>query len=173
MNPALERVRELLGSRFEELAGAHVAGELPLTDVVVNRLIAARLAKSSAPVTGIRVHAREGDVLDIGLTLQGVPMISHVPVSARIDQQPELPNAPVLGLQWSLAGLGALARIAGPFIARIKTLPTGIRIEGDRILLDVAALLRAQGLEEALGHLARLQVHTREGRLVVLFELRA
>lgn len=173
MSAALDRLRELAGNNFEQLAGARIGGELPLTDAVVNRAIAERVARSGGPVTGVSVHARDGDALDIELSLQGVPMVSTVPISARVDQQPLLPHSPVLGLTWSLAGLGALARIAGPFIARMRRLPPGIRIEGDRILVDIADLLRAQRLDDLLRHLAHLEVHTHDGRIIVQFELRA
>ena len=169
---ALERARMLLGTNFEQLAGGHVSGELPLTDAVVNRVIADKLGGSSGPVTAVHVHAQDGDTLHVDLALQGVPMISSVPITARIDQQPVLPHSPVLGLTWSLAGLGALARIAAPFVARVKTLPHGIRIEGDRVLVNVADILRAQGQEEALRYVTGLQVHTRDGQIRVQFELR-
>ena len=173
MNDALEGARRLLGDRFEHLAGARVSGELPITEPVINRAIAEQLAGASGPVAGVHVRAHDGDALAIDLALRGVPMISAVPVTARIDQQPRMPDAPVLGLQWSLAGLGALARIAAPFVAKIRTLPPGIRIDGDRVLLDIGELLRRQGLGEFLRYVSHLEVHAQEGRIVVRFELAA
>jgi hypothetical protein len=150
-----------------------VAGELPVTDAVINRVLGDSFAGSAGPVTGVRVHAADGDTLHVALSLQGVPMISRVPVTLTIDQQPVLPHSPVLGLTWSLAGLGALARIAAPFVTRVKRLPPGVRIDGDRVLVNVADLLRAQGLDEALRHMTLLQVHTRDGQVRLHFELRA
>lgn len=170
MNRAIDRLRSLLGPRFEELTGAHVSGELPLTDALVDRAIADRLGRS-AHVAAVHVHARDGDALDVHVTLRGVPIVTSVPVSLRIIRQPVLPASPVLEMEWSVAGLGALARMAGPFITRMVTLPPGVRIDRDRIAIDLAHVLQAQGLADVLRPITRLEVHTRDGRIVVGFEV--
>jgi hypothetical protein len=171
MTTPLDRLHGLFGDRFQELAGTHVVGEVPLTDGVINAVIADRLAGMSAPVTGVRVRARDGDALDVDVTLRNVPLLSTVPVALRIDRQPQLPGSPVLTLHWSVAGLGALARIAAPFISRFATLPPGVRIDSDHIVVDLAEALRAQGFGDVLGLVTRLEVHTRDGRVVASFEL--
>jgi hypothetical protein len=170
MTRAIDHLRTLLGMQFEQLAGAHVSGELPLSDTVVNRAVAERLG-SSAHVQAVHVHARDGDAVDVHLTLRGVPMISSVPVSLRIARQPLLPTSPVLEMEWSLAGLGALARIAGPFVTRMAKLPPGVRIDRDRIAIDLEEVLQAQGLADVLRLITRLEVHTRDGRIVLDFAL--
>jgi hypothetical protein len=170
MTDAIDRLRRILGERFEELAGGHVSGELPLTDAVVNRVIAERLG-SSTHVTAVHVHAREVDALDVHLSLRGVPLVSSVPVSLRIVRQPVLPASPVLELEWSLAGLGGLARLAGPFITKMATLPPGVRIDHDRIAIDLESALQAQRLGDLLRLLTHVEVHTRDGRIVVSFEV--
>jgi hypothetical protein len=173
MNTAIDRIRYLLGPQLEELGGAHLSGQIPLTDAVINRAAAAKLAAMSGPVADAHVHAADGDVLQVALTVRGVPLISTVPVRLQIDQQPELPSSPVLGLHWSLAGLGALARLASPFIERLAKLPPGVRMDGDRLLIDLADLLRAQGLGDLLRLVTRLEVHTRDGQVLVSFEAHA
>ena len=170
MTRAIDRLRGLLGARFEELTGGHLTGELPLTDTLVNRVIADRLG-SSTHVTAAHVHARDGDALDVHLTLRGVPLVSSVPVRLRITRQPVLPAAPALEMEWSVAGLGSLARIAGPFITRMATLPPGVRIDRDRIAVNLEDVLEAQGLGDVLRLITRLEVHTRDGRILLRFEL--
>jgi hypothetical protein len=61
---------------------------------------------------------------------------------------------------------------AGPVIAYFKTMPPGISIDGDRIWVDLHALLRGQGLGEAVPFLRGVRVLTREQRFLVQFELR-
>jgi hypothetical protein len=61
---------------------------------------------------------------------------------------------------------------AGPIIAYFKTLPTGIRMDGDRIWVDLHTLLRSQGLDEAVPFLKSVRVLTREQRFLVQFDLR-
>ena len=65
------------------------------------------------------------------------PLTVHVAV----DQQPRFPASPFLVLRWSfLAGLGA---IASKFVGALeRKLPPGIRLDGDRIVVDIAAIAR-------------------------------
>jgi hypothetical protein len=166
----LERLRELTGVGVEELAGGGFEGEIPLTDAVVTRL-ARRYLPASAPVSDLQIEAQEGNVIVAQVGLRGVPMLSQVKVHARIDQQPE-PHLAVLGLRWSVPGLGPLAMFAGPVLSLFKALPPGIDADGDRIAVDIAHLLRARGLGELLPHLTRLRVTTRPGAIVIGFAVR-
>ena len=90
----------------------------------------------------------------------------------QIDQQPELPARPVLGMRWALRGLGPLGLLAGPVMGYFKALPPGIRIEGDRAFVNVEELLRHRGLGEIVPLLTRVRVTTRERGFVVAFEFR-
>jgi hypothetical protein len=90
---------------------------------------------------------------------------------ARIEDQPE-PQRPVLGVRWSMPGLGPLGLLAGAALSWLKALPRGLRAEDDRILVDVAELLRAQGLGDLLPVVSKVQVHTRRGAFVLKCELR-
>jgi hypothetical protein len=165
-----ERVRALLGIDLPELGGASLGGEIPLSNALVNRLVERQLAGRQLPVTGVRVEAHDGQQLTIALTPRA-RFVPSITIAARIDQQPEFPHEPVLGLRWSIPGTGPLAAIAGPIIASFR-LPPGIRIVGDRVLVDVRELLQARGLGELLQYVAGLRVGTREGAVLVRFELR-
>lgn len=167
-----DRVRQALGIDFEELAGGSFAGEIPLTDAFVNRLIAQQLAASQGPVTTAQVDAHDGDNLTMQLSMRAPRMMPSVRIAARIEQQPQFPGPAVLGLRWSVPGLGPLALFAAPALAYFKALPPFIRAEGDRISVDIAELLRTRGLGDVVRYVTGLQVHTRTGMFVVRFELR-
>jgi hypothetical protein len=167
----LGRLRALAGDNLEELRGATVAAELPLTNAVVNRLIAERLAAASGPVAAVQVDALDDDTFSAQLSLR-TKMIPPIRVVARIEEQPE-PQRPVLGVRWSMPGLGPLGLLAGPALSFLTTLPRGLRNEDDRLLVDVAELLRAQGLADLLPFISKVQVHTRRGAFVLRVELRA
>jgi hypothetical protein len=77
-----------------------------------------------------------------------------------------------LAMRWTLRGLGPLAMFAGPVIAYFKTLPVGITMNGDRIWVDLHALLRSQGLDDAVPLLTGIRILTREHWFLVQFELR-
>jgi hypothetical protein len=171
IDPALlGRLRNLAGNDLQELAGTAAAGEIALTNVVVNRLIAERLAATSGPVQAVQVEALDDDTFSAQLSLRA-KMVPNVRIVGRIEEQPE-PRRPVLGIRWSMPGMGPLGMFAGPALTFLKALPPGLRAEDDRILVDVAELLRTQGLGELLPYLTKVQVHTRRGAFVLKFEVK-
>lgn len=163
----------MFGVDLRELAGAAISGEIPLRNDLVNRVIAQRLAASPSAVSAVRVDARDDDHVDVELSMRaGTMMLPAVRIAARIDRQPDLPHAPILGVRWLLPNLGPLGLFAAPALNWLKALPPGIHADGDRIDVDIAAVLRSQGLGELLPYIAALQVHTRRGAFVIRFELR-
>jgi hypothetical protein len=167
----LARIRRLLGPRLEELAGAHVRGEIPVTELVLNTLIAERLRSSPSPVETAEVQVRPEGELFVRVRLRRPSFIPPVMVGLRIEQQPDLPRSAVLGLRWWLPGMGALAAFAGPVISLLRAGPPGIAVEGERVLVDLRQILHAQGFGEAMDLLRSLRVGTREGAVVCAFEV--
>lgn len=168
LDPLLQRAGITIG----ELAGASVAGEIPLSNAVVNRFIGTQLARRQLPVSSVQLDAQEGDIFSAYV----VPRTKFVPplrIHFRIERQPDFPGDPVLWLRWSMPGIGRLALLATPALSFFKALPPGIRVDGDRIAVDPRALLAAQGLGEVVGYVRDMRVHTRAGAFVVRVELRA
>ena len=169
----LRRLREMVGPDLQELSGTAVSGEILLRNDLVNRLIAKRLAASPGVVAALRVDAQDDDNVGVELSPRaGTMMLPAVRIAARIDRQPDFPQSPILGLRWSLPAMGPLGLFAAPALNWLKALPPGIQADRDRIGVDIAALLRSQGLGELLPLIASLQVHTRRGAFVVRFEIR-
>ena len=167
----LDRMRRLLGPHFEELAGAHVHGEIPLTSRVLNALIAERLHLSKTAVTAAEVQVRRDGELFVRVQLRQA-FVPPVIVGLRIERQPDLPHSPVLGFKWWLPGMGALAALAAPVLSLFKAGPPWLTMDGQHVLVDLARLLREHGAEEILTHLGSLRMGTREDALLVWFELR-
>jgi hypothetical protein len=167
-----DRVRDLLGVDLNEIPGATVSGEIPLTDDVINRFIAQALARRQAPVTAVRIETGDGDRFLAHVSVRGPKIVPQLKMVVHIERQPQLPESPVLWLRWTMPGMGPLAMFASPFLANLKGLPPGIRIDGERIAVDLAELLRARGLEQWLTLVRRLQLATRAGQAIVRFEVR-
>ncbi len=173
IDPALlSRLRNIAGNNLEELAGASITAELPLTNAVVNRLIAQRLDAASGPVSAVQVDALDDDTFSAQLSLR-LKMIPTIRIVGRIEEQPELPQRPLLGIRWSMPGMGPLSMFAAPALAFLKALPRGLRAEDDRIVVDVAELLRSQGLADLLPYPRKARVRTRRGAFILHLELRA
>jgi hypothetical protein len=166
------RAYELLGPNLRDITGSTVAGEIPIAGSLVNRFIAEALANRQTPVAGVELEPREEGRLLAHVSLHGPRFIPAVVVAIQIEQQPQLPDSPVLVLRWSLPKLGFLGNLATPFLSQLKTLPPGVRLEGERLLVDVAELLRSRGLGEALRYLHRLEIGSRTGQILVRFELK-
>jgi hypothetical protein len=166
----LDPLYALLGPGLHQIAGTSVSGEIPIAQGLINRLLAEQLASSNAPVAAVQVELHDADTLSALVTLRA-SFVPPVRVVARIDQQPRLPGAPVVGLRWTLPGLGLLARVASPALALFKGLPPGIVVDGDRLLVHVGQMLASQGLGDVMRYLSSLQVTTRAGVLIVRFEV--
>jgi hypothetical protein len=161
--------RERVGVDIREIAGAQVAGELPVGDTLVNRLIAERLAQHPQ-IASVRVQPQDNDTVGI----QVVPRARLMPtlkLIARVERQPEFPDNPTLLLRWSMPAAGPLAMLAAPVLSMFKKMPAGITMDGDRIAVDLRALARSRGFDDALGYVRRLAIHTRPGGFVARFEL--
>lgn len=171
MSPSpLASLRKIFGDRLEALAGSVVAGEVPVTSELVNRLIADKLATSGAPVTSAEVVVLENDAFTVHVRPRApLPMLR---LDMVIDRQPELPAQPMLGLRWTVRGLGPLALLAAPVMAYLKKLPAGVRMDGDRVWVDVEEIFRQRGLGDVVPLLTGIRVTTRERRFVIAFELR-
>jgi hypothetical protein len=167
----MQPLRELLGFDPKELAGARVAGEIPLTAALLNTLIAARLSASPNAIAAVVIEPRDGESLTATVRLRAA-LVPPIKVTLRIEQQPVFPDSPVLVMRWSMAGIGALARLAAPAFAMLDVLPPGVRVDGDLVGVDVAEVLRRRGAGELLQYLSTLRVRTEAGRAIVEFEVK-
>jgi hypothetical protein len=70
----------------------------------------------------------------------------------------------VLVLKMEMSGLLTLA---GPALRFLDALPPGVRVERDRIYVDVKKLLEVRGAARYLEYVNALQVNTRDGSVVV------
>lgn len=172
MTSLFDRLRQAVGIDLDEqeLTGGVVSGEIPLTNEVVNRFIAARLAASQGTVAGARVDAQQDDRFTVDVTLRApLPTIS---VAVQIEQQPQFPHQAALVLRWSVPGLGPLALLAGPALAFFKGLPPGLQVEGDRLTVDLGGMLRSRGHGDLVRFVSNARLHTRPGAFLLRFELR-
>jgi hypothetical protein len=94
-----------------------------------------------------------------------------VTIQARIVEQPRLPESPVFALRWSVPGTGRLAAFVGPAIPFFIAPPPGMTVNGDRVMVDVAQLLRQHGCGDLFTNVAALRLDTGDATLMVHFRL--
>ncbi len=153
---------------FRDLAGTELAATIPISDRLLNELIASSLP-SGGKVREIVVQSEEGNRVTAKVRVSASNLFPAIPVTLAIEDQPTLPERPLLGLRLSQAsGFVAMAASALPSMV---TLPPGISMEGDRIRLDIRQLLAERHMEGLLEHLTDLRVKTRAGAIIL--EVRA
>jgi hypothetical protein len=156
----LERLR---ASRMADLAGSRASAIVPVSERLLNEIVAAALPPSAA-VQDVTVQPRAGNRLRVSARLTRAAFLPPISLTLEIERQPELPDGPLVLRVMSLPGLLALA---GAAFSLTSVLPPGLRLEDQRLLVDVRSLLERHGLGEALAYLESLKVTTEEGRLIV------
>lgn len=155
-------------SGFEDLRGAEVSATVPVSERLLNEIVQEAMPPS-APVRDIHISPQAGDRFLVRARLGASPLLPAFKVSVAIERQPDLPSSPVLVLRLEL---GALMSLAGPALRFLDALPPGIRMEGDRISVDIPLLLEQRGMRSYLDHLEQLRVNTTDGALVLSFRAR-
>jgi hypothetical protein len=161
-------VRERTGLELREIAGTMLAGEVPLGDGLVNRLLAERLA-GHPQIAAVRVQAQPNNSVAIQVEPRA-RLMPQINLMARIERQPDFPLDPTLLLRWSMPAAGPLALLAAPVLGYFKAMPPGIRMDGDRVAIDARELLRHRGLDDIVALIRKLEIHTRPGGFMVRFE---
>jgi hypothetical protein len=163
MDPRLQQI--LTGQQndgFPDLQGAEASIVVPVSDRLLNRILSEGITLPSQ-IRELRVHAQAGNRIAVRVKVGG-SFFPAINLTLAIEGQPELPGFPVLVLKLELGGLLALA---GPALRFLDSLPRGIRIEGDRVHVDLGRLAQERGLEAWLPYLEALRVDTAEGVLVL------
>lgn len=167
----LDRLRQLFGPRFEELTGAHVSADIPISERVINVLLADWLRAAGGPVASAEVQVRAAGELLVRVRLRKPAFAPAVIVGLRIEEQPEVPRPAILVMRWSLPGLPVLGGLLGPILPFLRMGPPWITLKGERILVDIARTFEERGAADLLDRVASLQVTTRSGAIVVSFVL--
>ena len=170
MDPRLSSIiAGLQSTRFADLAGSESYSVIRISERLLNEAVATFLSASTMIKT-VTVHPRAANQIDVQLKLAKPAFVPAFNITLHVDQQPQLPDHPVLVLRMS--GAGGLLRLAGPAIESSGALPPGIRLESDRVFVDVRRLLEQNGRADPLQYAEQLQVLSEDARLIVAVQLR-
>jgi hypothetical protein len=150
---------------FPDLAGSEGHGVIRVSERVLNAVIAEQLQGSTA-LRELHVTPHAGNRLGVRVIVAKPSFLPPLSLEVIIDKQPSLPDDPVLGL--TLSGMGGLLRFAGSVAGFFTSLPPGVRIEGERVFVDLREVLAPHGLAKSLDYIKEVAVGTEEGRLVIV-----
>lgn len=156
----IDLLHDLRRRGFADLAGSRAAIDLAVPQALINRALADTLAESDGRLHGlvVTIHPEYRFHLEIKFSRSLMPSIA---VEAVLDRQPSLPDAPEFVFRWRtlLPGLAALAGSAASYFAK---LPPGVRMESDRVFVDIRPLLDRAGAGDLLPLVSELRLSTRE-----------
>ena len=163
--PPLSRVLERLrASGFRDLAGARLTATIPVSESLLNDIVHAALPRGGA-VRAVTVQPQDQNRHAVRVKLSRPDFLPPLSATLAIERQPELPRAPQIVCR--VLGLPGLLTLAGPFLSIGTLLPPGVRLDGDLLTVDLAAMLAQQGAGDLLAHLERVQLRSDRGRLVL------
>jgi hypothetical protein len=162
-----ELVGSLQSSAFRDVAGTRISARVPISRNLLNRLVRSTVA-ASPHVRDVDIRPHAGDAFDVLITVSW-PFVPAIKVACVLERQPQLPASPAVVLRWSL--LGAAGVIASRFIAWLDRLPAGVRLDGDRLVLDIPRLAEGTPAASVLPYIRSLEFHTVDDRVVVEVEM--
>jgi hypothetical protein len=163
-----ELLAHLQSSAFRDIAGARLSARIPVSRLLLNQIVAHALQGTTTPVRQVDVRPHDGDQFDAIVTVSW-PFVPPLKVAIAVERQPQFPATPVLVLRWSL--LGGLGAIASRVISALARLPPGVRLDGDRLELDLHVLLARSPAADLLRHVRTLELHTAADHAVVAVDL--
>jgi len=170
MHPRIfELLQQELRDGFPGLAGGEVAATIPISDRIINELIAS-LIPEGGKVRDVTIASEPGNLLSAKARLSGPSLLPSIPVTFVIDQQPEFPLRPVLGLK--LSQPSKFVAMAFSTLPSMVTLPPALTITGDLVLINIRQLAADKGLDSWLAYVSELKVTTRASAVVLNLRLR-
>jgi hypothetical protein len=170
MDPRLASLfARLQATRFADLSGSEAYTVIRVNERLLNEAAAVFVA-SSTIVRTVTIHPRASNQVDVQVKLAKPAFLPAFNVTLHVHEQPRFPDHPELVFR--VTGAGGLLRLAGPALESSGTLPPGIRLDGDRLFVDVRRLLQSRGHGELLEYVEQLQVLSEEGRLVAPLQLK-
>jgi hypothetical protein len=167
-DPRLTRILEQLrASRFADVKGSRLSLAIPIGERLLNDIVAASLPPS-LPVRDLTIRPRPANIIQVKARVAKFDFLPPVTVTLEIDQQPRLPDVP-LGLR--LRSFPGLTSIAGSVLPPDK-LPPGVRLDGERLFVDLRELLDRAGYGDLVPLIERVHVASEDGRLLVEVDAR-
>lgn len=156
-------LQSLRSAGFRDLSDARLSATVPIAERLINDIVATTLP-TSLPVREVHVHPEAGDAFAVRLSPRS-GLLPSLTVKLTIHRQPSMPHDPVLVLR--LGTLGGLIGIAASALPIAPMLPPGVRLEGEFVHVDLAAIAAQQGFADVLDFVRTLRITTEPGRAIL------
>jgi hypothetical protein len=153
----------LRDAKFRDLSGARVSASVPVSERLLNEIVRATMPRN-LPVRDVFVHPEAGNRFSVRISPKAA-FLPQLTLRLEIERQPQFPASPELVLR--MATMGGLLGLAGAAFPIAGMLPPGVRLEGERIVVDLKALAHREGVVDLLGLVRELEITTEEGRVLI------
>jgi len=165
-NPIVDILMTLQSTGFRDIAGSRMAADVPVSGRLINELVAASIPPN-VPVREVLIRPEANDQFSVRI-IPRATLLPALTLRLAIERQPDFPSFPVLVLR--MQTMGGLFGFASAALPIATMLPPGVRLEGERILVDLAALVAQRGFAAHLQYIRRVAIHSEADRIVVHVE---
>lgn len=162
-SPLTTLLLNLRSDRFRDLAGARVSASIPVSERLLNEIVSATMPKN-LPVRDVTVRPEPGNRFSVRIAPKAA-FLPQLTVKLVIEKQPEFPTNPRVVLR--MATMGGLLGMATAAFPIANLLPAGVRLEGERIVVDLGELAHREGVVDLLDLVKDLQITTEAGLVIV------
>ena len=156
-------LQSLQSTGFRDLSGTRATATIPVSERLINELVAATLPPH-IPVREAHVHPEAGDRFSVRVTPKS-GFLPSLTIKLAIERQPDLPASPELVLR--MASMGGLFGLATAALPIAQMLPPGVRLDGERIHVDLRAMAAQRGAADLFQYVRQLRITTEEGRAIL------
>lgn len=156
-------LREQQRSGFAGLAGAEGSVTLPISDRLLTSVVRARLPPA-VPISSIDLQAEADGHFAVRLKLKAPAFLPPFTLRFAVTSQPQLPDWPVLVCTMRTQGISMLM---GPLTRFFAALPPWVRVDRDRVLVNLRLLAAGQHASDLFDYLRDLRLTTEPGRFIV------
>jgi hypothetical protein len=162
-SPLATLLANLRDSKFRDVAGARVSASIPLSEGLLNELVVATMPKN-LPVREVTIRPEPGNRFSVRISPK-MALLPQLTVQLEIEKQPQFPTHPQVVLR--MATLGGLLGMASAAFPIATLLPPGVRLEGERLVVDLRELAHREGVVDLLDLVQDLQISTGAGHVIV------
>jgi hypothetical protein len=162
-------LRDVRAGQPADLTGSRVVGDVSISDRLVNEVIAEKIGRDGA-VREVTVRPEPGRAR-VTVKIARPSFLPPLSFVLTVESQPQLPASPVLVLRVGM--MPGVAALLGTGLNFMNVLPPGLRLEGERLFVDIAAVIKDRGYAWVLPYLRSLSVAFEAGRIVNHIEIGA
>ena len=153
-------IQKVIQDNFSELQGARVDASIPLSQRLINELIA-EAVKGNKNIASIQaaIHPQNRISVDVKTTRLPWPLN----LKLKLDKSVDLASYPSPKIRaWMENNL-----LLGSLGSTLNVLPEGIKLYGNQIVIDLGAFLRTAEQKRLLKLVKSVGIRTEEGKIIL------